>query len=93
MKIISFDPSMEMYHCTASEEANGSEQKLRLLAQLPTLIERELTERQRQIVIMHFYQNMGVSQIAQELDLNPSTVSRTLQRATQRLRHILRYFV
>ena len=93
MKIISFDDSMELHHCTTMEEDGDRKQKDRLLVHLPTAIEKELTERQRQMVIMHFYQKKGVSQIARELQLNPSTVSRTLRRATQRLRHILDYFV
>ena len=93
MKIISFDSSMDMCHCSSAEENDGNPQMERLTARLTDAIEKELTDRQRQIIILHFYRKMGVSQIARELQLNPSTVSRTLHRATQRLRRILDYFV
>ena len=93
MKTISFDSSMEMRHCFTMEEDNGDAQMERLIARLTVAIESELTDRQRQMIILHFYRKMGVSQIARELQLNPSTVSRTLRRATQRLRRILDYFV
>jgi RNA polymerase sigma-70 factor (ECF subfamily) len=40
---------------------------------------------------MHFDQDQSVSQIARELEVNPSTVTRTLQRAKRRLYRCLRY--
>ncbi len=40
---------------------------------------------------MHFEQNMSVTEIARELGLNRSTVSRTLRRAQERLRRCLQY--
>lgn len=93
MKIISFDDAMEMRHSSSMTEDERSVQLEHLLTQMNDALEKELTERQYQVVAMHFYQKMGVTQIARELHLNPSTVSRTLQRATQRLRHVLEYFV
>lgn len=40
---------------------------------------------------MHFDQDLSVTQIARELHVNPSTITRTLQRAKGRLRRCLRY--
>ena len=40
---------------------------------------------------MHFDQNQTVSQIARELGVNPSTVTRSLQRSKRRLYRCLRY--
>lgn len=52
---------------------------------------RELTPRQRQLLRMHFTQGKRVTDIAQELGISKSTVSRTLARCTQRLYRTLRY--
>lgn len=93
MKIISFDAALEMHQFSAPGEEAPNEQMARLLAHLPGAIERELTDRQRQLLTMYFYENMNICQIADELHLNPSTVSRTLRRATQRLRRVLQYCV
>lgn len=46
---------------------------------------RTLTERQRQMLSLR-RSGLGVSQIARELEVNPSTVSRTLKRAEDRIR-------
>ena len=50
-----------------------------------------LTARQRQLLRMNFEQNKTVTEIAQELGVNKSTVSRTLLRAKRRLYQCLRY--
>lgn len=47
--------------------------------------------RQRQLLRMHFTQGKRVTDIAQELGISKSTVSRTLARCTQRLYRTLRY--
>ena len=62
-----------------------------LLVNLPLAVEEELTPRQRQLLRMHFTQGKRVTDIAQELGISKSTVSRTLARCTQRLYRTLRY--
>ncbi len=52
---------------------------------------QELTPRQRQVLAMYFDQGKNMAQIARELGLNRSTVSRTLVRAKNRLYRCLRY--
>lgn len=74
--------------------ANGednSEQLNRLRRNLRRAREQELTPCQRQILDMHFDREMSVTQIARELGVNPSSVSRSLQRAKKRLRRYLQY--
>lgn len=74
------------------ENANDNEEQMdRLLRNLRKAMEEELTPRQRQMIKMRFYQNMNGAEIAKELRLNRSTVSRTLRRAQARLRRCLRY--
>jgi len=51
----------------------------------------ELTPRQQHILELYFDENMKVGQIAELLHVNPSTVSRTLRRAKERLRRCLQY--
>lgn len=53
--------------------------------------EKELTPRQRYILELHYDRQMSVTEIAQELGVHISTVSRTLQRARNRLQHCLQY--
>ena len=63
----------------------------RLRRNLRLAREEELTPRQRQVMELHFEKEMSVTQIARELGVNKSTVSRTLRRGKRRLRHCLRY--
>lgn len=74
------------------EQADSNhEQTRRLLTNLPLAVAEELTERERQILRMRFTQNMRVTDIAQELGVQKSTVSRALSRATEKLYRALRY--
>lgn len=70
---------------------DNSEQLARLRRNLRRAREQELTPCQRQVLEMHFDREMSVTQIARELGRSPSSVSRTLQRAQNRLRRYLRY--
>ena len=70
---------------------DNQEQMERLLRNLRKARVQELTPRQQQMLSMRFEQNMSVTEIAQELGLNRSTVSRTLRRAQERLRRCLQY--
>lgn len=60
---------------------------------LEDAIQNELTEREREIVTMHYFDCLTVSQIAQRLSVGKSIVSRTLVRAEEKIRRVLRYAV
>ena len=47
--------------------------------------------RQQQVLTLYYDQGMNMTQIAQTLGVNCSTVSRTIRRAKQRLYRCLRY--
>ena len=64
---------------------------LRLKRNLRLARQEALTARQRQLLRMNFEQNKTVTEIAPELGVNESTVSRTLLRAKRRLYQCLRY--
>lgn len=55
-------------------------------------IETILTEKQKKCVKMHYFMDMPMNQIAKELGVNPSTVTRTIQSAKKRL-SILSFFL
>lgn len=63
----------------------------RLLGNLPKAIDQELTDRQRQMLTMHFFDGKSVTAIADELHLAKSTVSRTISRSVDKLFRSLRY--
>ena len=73
---------------TAEDNALQMERLRRNLRQAR---ERELTPRQRQLLELHYDRQLSVTEIARELGVHPSTVSRTLKRARQRLQRCLRY--
>ena len=72
------------------EETNACRRQ-RLKHNLTVLMERELTPRQRTTVELFFFRKMRVTDIARELGLSKSTVSRTLLGALTRLYHYLQY--
>ncbi|MDO4812036.1 MAG: sigma-70 family RNA polymerase sigma factor [Eubacteriales bacterium] len=74
----------------ANAEDNESDVR-RLKRNLRLAREEELTPRQRQLMQMRYEENMSVTQIADALGLDKSTVSRTITRAKQRLYKCLRY--
>ena len=70
---------------------DNGEQMTRLRRNLRLARERELTERQREMVALYYDQGMTMPQIAERLGVSRSTVSRTLRRARDRLYRFLRY--
>ena len=74
------------------ENAQTNDDQLdRLRRNLRRARELELTPRQREMLNMYYDHGMKMSQIARRLHVNPSTVSRTLRRARDRLHRCLRY--
>ena len=63
----------------------------RLRRQLRVARARELTPRQRQFLERYFDDGLTMREIAEEAGVDPSTVSRTLRRAKERLRRALQY--
>jgi RNA polymerase sigma-70 factor (ECF subfamily) len=69
----------------------NSEQLSRLLRQLRQAREKELTPRQRDFLLLYYDQQLSMQAIADQYGVHVSTVSRTLQRGRERLRHVLQY--
>ena len=58
---------------------------------LSSALREELTPRQAQMVRMYYIEQHTMRDIAAILELNPSTVSRTLKSAREKLKRCLRY--
>ena len=61
------------------------------LQRLRRAVRQELSPRQRETVEAYYFENKTMEQIARELGVNRSTVSRTLKRAENKLRRFLQY--
>lgn len=61
------------------------------IRRMRSVMERELTQAQREILCAVYYEGKTQRQIAQERGVSCSTISRTLHRAEQRLQRFLRY--
>ena len=55
------------------------------------VVSDELTERQRQMVEMYYMDSKSMPEIAFELGVSPSSVSRTIMRGKGRIRKFLKY--
>lgn len=61
------------------------------LKRVKKVIEEELSDCQREVMIAYYFQELSIPTIAKERGVNKSTVSRTLKRAEARLRMFLKY--
>ena len=77
---------------TASNGKSNDEQLLRLKDAVTKVIKNELTKRQREILDLYFFQNKSVEEIADLLDVNKSTISRTKNRAIDKIKRFLQYY-
>lgn len=84
----------ELYETQGFEPADSSlsddedeEEKERFLAKLHAAI-NTLSKRQKQIIVMHYFQDKSQVEIAKELHITESTVSITLERAHNNLKKI-----
>lgn len=76
------------------ERENGednSEQLERMRRNLRRVRAAELTERQAEMVHLYYDLGMNMPQIARELGITKSSVSRTLARGRERLKRYLQY--
>lgn len=58
---------------------------------LKNVIENELTEKQRRVIIGYYLENQNIVQLAALYGVNKSTIWRTLKRGETRMRRCLKY--
>lgn len=56
------------------------------------VIENELTERQKQIINLYYFQNMNTVSIAEKLGISPASVSITMKRARNTIIKYMQYY-
>ena len=61
------------------------------LKRVQRVIREELTPLQREILTAYYFQEMTITQIAEERGVNKSSICKVLKRAEDRLRRFLKY--
>ena len=61
------------------------------LKRVQRVIKEELTPLQREILTAYYFQEMTITQIAEDRGVNKSSVCKVLKRAEDRLRRFLKY--
>ena len=74
------------------QQTNENEYK-KILKILSKAISGELTNRQKECIVMRYYQKLTVTEIANKLYVGKSTVSRHIKKAKLRLQKILNYYL
>ncbi len=59
---------------------------------LMRIIKEELTERQRQIIMLYYFKNMNIVSIANMLGISPASVSITMKRARNTIIRYMKYY-
>ena len=74
-----------------SEENTNAEELSRSKAALWRAIHEDVTQRQRQYLLLYYGEGLNMGEIGLRLGVDKSTVSRTIKRGEARLRRCLRY--
>jgi RNA polymerase sigma factor (sigma-70 family) len=71
--------------------SDNSTQHSLLKRNLLRALREDVTPKQRQALLMYYSQGLNMREIGEELGVDKSTISRTIQRGERRLRRCLRY--
>jgi len=94
MKKVSYEHTYGMADLrvyTAMMADDNREQIGRLKRNLTHALRQDITPRQREYMMLYYGKCMSMADIAKELGVNKSTVSRTIRRGRDRLFRCLRY--
>ncbi len=94
MRTVSYDNTFGMVDLAVYTQLmadDNKDQVNRLKRNLAYALRNDITERQREYMILYYGKCMSMEEIAQQCGVNKSTVSRTLKRGRQRLHRCLRY--
>lgn len=84
-KRVTLTPQIELYPQRVNDAVDNRRQLTQMRCLLREGVSRCLTPRQRQVVELYYYKQLTMTQIAEQLGVNPSTVSRHLKAARGRL--------
>lgn len=82
---------MAVYMRQIASDNGEDSSRSRLVRNLVRCIREEVSPRQREVLLMYYVRGLNQREIAMELGVNKSTISRTVKRGEQRLRQCLRY--
>lgn len=91
MDALEFDSKIAELSFAEDAETN-SELTAKVKKTMAKIIKNDLTPRQREIIMLYYYSGLGVSEIADTLEIAPSTVSRTIKRARDKIYKYLKYY-
>lgn len=74
-------------------KSDNSEKHRLMLKILRKVISEELTERQREMITLYYFDRANIPQIAEMLGVNRSTVSRTISRGRRNIMEKMKYFI
>lgn len=83
---------MQIEDCSNEQSETNRNQLNRLKLIVRKIISEQLSSRQKEICILYFYHNKNIPQIAELLEVNKSTVSRTLARALKNINDKIKYY-
>ena len=86
---LSYAADMAVY--TREMAADNTQQLGKLKENLAKALRQDVTDRQRQFLLLYYGQGLNMRQIGERVGVNKSTVSRTIKRGEARLRRCLRY--
>jgi len=86
-----FASQMSGYMRRIGEEDGEEDGHSRLIENLMRCIREDVTPRQREVLLLYYFREMRQTDIAKQLGVARSTVSRTIRRGEQRLKRCLRY--
>lgn len=82
---------MARYTRMISEENTNAEELSRVKLALWRALHEDITDKQRQYLLLYYAQGMNMVEIGRQMGVDKSTVSRTIKRGEARLRRCLRY--
>ena len=94
MRTVSYHNTFGMVDLAVYTELMAQDNKdqiNRLKRNLTHALRQDITQRQREYMLLYYGKSMSMEAIAQQCGVNKSTVSRTLKRGRQRLYRCLRY--
>ena len=85
------DYAADMARYSIQMAADNSKEISRLKRNLIRALQEDVTERQRQALLMYYGQGYNMREIGERLGVDRSTISRTIKRGERRLQRCLRY--
>lgn len=76
---------------TRNMAEDNSVQHSRLKRNLALALKEDVTDRQRETLLLYYAEGLNMREIGERLGVDKSTVSRTIKRGERRLRRCLRY--